>query len=153
MRCRRAQALMDMYINEGLSPDEREPFEIHLHDCRLCQQQLANLQEAKTLPDGKTVSPKTIMTAVQGTPGVSRYRVVQESRSKVTIELMRRKNDPEVSIEELIDRCRNVLGDEVEINVVARGRENLKAKFRPVISKLTVDREPRWTEPYQKSLD
>jgi anti-sigma factor RsiW len=44
MRCDRAQALMDRYVNEGLPAREREPFEIHLHDCRVCQQQLENLQ-------------------------------------------------------------------------------------------------------------
>jgi anti-sigma factor RsiW len=35
---------MDRYVNEGLPPDEREHFEIHLRDCRDCQQQLASLQ-------------------------------------------------------------------------------------------------------------
>ena len=44
MRCDRARALMDRYVNEGLLPDEREPFEMHLRDCRNCQKQLANLQ-------------------------------------------------------------------------------------------------------------
>jgi len=44
MRCDRAQALMDRYLNEGLTPDERESFEIHLRDCRDCQQQLEYLQ-------------------------------------------------------------------------------------------------------------
>ena len=43
MRCDQAQALMDRYVNEGLSLHEQEPFENHLHDCRGCQQQLANL--------------------------------------------------------------------------------------------------------------
>jgi anti-sigma factor RsiW len=44
MRCDRAQALIETYVSEGLPPDEREPFEIHLHGCRDCQQQLAKLQ-------------------------------------------------------------------------------------------------------------
>ena len=98
-------------------------------------------------PDGRIVSPKTIMTVVQGTPGVSRYQVVQESRNKVTIELMRGKNDPEVSIDELTARCREVLGEDVEIKVFLGDRKDLKAKFRPVISKLTVSGETRWTKP------
>jgi len=84
---------------------------------------------------------------VQGTPGVSRYQVVQESRNKVTIELMRGKNDPEVSIDELTARCREVLGEDVEIEVFLGDRKNLKAKFRPVTSKLTVSGETRWTKP------
>lgn len=100
-----------------------------------------------TLPGGRTVSPKVIMSAVQGTPGVSRYQVVQESRNKVTVELMRGKDDPEVSIDELTARCREVLGDDVEIEVFVGDRKNLKAKFRPVISKLTVSGETRWTKP------
>ena len=44
MRCDRAQALMDRYVNEGFPPDERESFEIHLRGCPDCQQQLATLQ-------------------------------------------------------------------------------------------------------------
>lgn len=43
MRCDRAQALMDRYVNEGLPLHEQEPLEIHLRDCRGCQQQLASL--------------------------------------------------------------------------------------------------------------
>jgi anti-sigma factor RsiW len=44
MRCDRAQALMDRYLGEDLSPYERECFEVHLRDCRNCQQQLAGLR-------------------------------------------------------------------------------------------------------------
>ena len=44
MRCDRAEALMDRYVNEGLPLHEREPFENHQRDCRGCQQQLATLQ-------------------------------------------------------------------------------------------------------------
>jgi len=100
-----------------------------------------------TLPDGRNVTPKVIMTAIQGTPGVSRYQAVQESRNKVTIELMKYKNDPDVSISELTARCHEVLGENMEIEVFVGTRENLKAKFRPVISKLRVSEEPRWTSP------
>jgi hypothetical protein len=52
-------------------------------------------------------------------------------------------SDSKVSIDELTANCRKVLGDEVEVEVIFRGQENLKAKFRPVISRLTVDKEPR----------
>jgi len=100
-----------------------------------------------TLPDGRKVTPKTVMTAVQGTPGVSRYQAVQESSGKVVIELMRRESDPPVDVEELVARCCEVLGEGVEIEVFFGDRKNLKAKFRPVISKLTVAGEPRWTKP------
>jgi len=100
-----------------------------------------------TLPSGRIVPPKPIMTAIQGTPGVSRYQAVQESKNKVTIELMKHKNDSDVSISELTARCREVLGEDIEIEVFVGTRENLKAKFRPVISKLHVSEEPRWTSP------
>lgn len=48
------------------------------------------------LPNGRLVTPKTIATAVQGTPGVSRYQVVQESMNKIKIDLMSGKKDPNV---------------------------------------------------------
>jgi phenylacetate-CoA ligase len=99
------------------------------------------------LPNGRIVTPKVIMAAIQGCPGVSRYQAVQESTSRVTIELMRRKNDPQVSVEELVARCREILGDDVEIEVFMGDRKNLKAKFRPVVSRLTVSGETRWTKP------
>jgi anti-sigma factor RsiW len=48
MRCDRAQALMDRHVNEGLPLHEREPLELHLHDCQDCQHQLANLRRLLT---------------------------------------------------------------------------------------------------------
>lgn len=100
-----------------------------------------------TLPGGQLITPKTIMTVIQGTPGVSRYQAVQESMNQVKIELMRRGNEPDVSKDELVARCHNILGEGIEIEVSVTDRKNLKAKFRPVISKLTVAEEPRWTIP------
>ena len=60
----------------------------------------------------------------------------------------RRTSDRDVSTEELMARCGKVLGEEVDIEVVHESGEHLKAKFRPVIPKLTVEIEPRWTKPY-----
>lgn len=105
------------------------------------------LADCFMLPNGRKVTPKIIMNAIQGTRRVTRYQVVQESINKITIELMRREKDAEVSIDELISRCRSVLGDDVEIEVFTGDRKNLKAKFRPVISKLALNEEPRWTRP------
>jgi phenylacetate-CoA ligase len=99
------------------------------------------------LPDGSAVTPKAVMTVIQGTPSVSRYQAVQESENKVRIELMARPSDPPVALDELAERCHKLLGDDVEIESVITDRTALKAKFRPVISKLTVADEPRWTEP------
>ena len=65
----------------------------------------------------------------------------------VTIELMRKPSDPNVALDELIGKCQEILGDDVAIEVRLSDRTDLKAKFRPVISKLTVHGEPRWTTP------
>ena len=99
------------------------------------------------LPGGQLVTPLTIMNAIQGTPGVSRYQAVQDSKNKVRIEVMRRENDPTVSNDALAARCHRVLGGDVEIEVSFTDRKNLKAKFRPVVSRLSLAEEPRWTEP------
>jgi phenylacetate-CoA ligase len=98
-----------------------------------------------TLPGNRLVTPRTIMTTIQGTPGVSRYQAVQESTTEVRIELMGR--DDLVSKDELAARCRGVLGQGVSVEVSVTDRKNVRAKFRPVISKLTVAEEPRWTAP------
>ena len=99
------------------------------------------------LPDGSAVTAKEVMTVIQGTPGVSRYCAVQESVDKVRIELMARPRDPPVAVDELVAKCHGLLGDDVEVQVSITDRKNLKAKFRPVISKLTVAGDPRWTKP------
>jgi phenylacetate-coenzyme A ligase PaaK-like adenylate-forming protein len=100
-----------------------------------------------TLGNGKSVTPRVIMTIVQGTPGVSRYQVVQENQNKVTVQLMRKEGDPEVSREELTSRLHRVLGENIEIEVFFGDRTSLKAKFRPVVSRLTVRGELRFAEP------
>jgi len=100
-----------------------------------------------TLPSGQRIAPRTIMTAIQGTPGVSRYQAVQESTNKVRIELMRKGDEPRVSVDELVARCHGILGEDMDIEVLVTDRKDLKAKFRPVISMLTMSGEPRWTAP------
>jgi len=57
MRCDRAQALMDRYLGEDLSPREREPLEVHLRDCRNCQRQLADLRRLVTALQSVPVPP------------------------------------------------------------------------------------------------
>jgi phenylacetate-CoA ligase len=97
------------------------------------------------LPGGQLIAPRTIMTAIQGSPGVSRYQAVQESMSQVRIQLMKRKSEPDAANEELVATCRRILGEDVEIEVSNTERTNFRAKFRPVISKVRVAEEPRMT--------
>ena len=94
------------------------------------------------LPRGQLIAPRTIMTAIQASPGVSRYQAVQESMSQVRIQLMKRKSEPDAPNEELVARCRRILGEDVEIEVSSTERTNFRAKFRPVISKVRVAEEP-----------
>lgn len=44
MRCNRARAWMERYVVEGLPARERAVFEVHLRECRDCQQRLDRLQ-------------------------------------------------------------------------------------------------------------
>jgi len=87
------------------------------------------------------------MTVIQGTLGVSRYQAVQESTNRVRIELMRRGDEPNVSVDELVGKCHGILGEDMDIEVSVTDRRDLKAKFRPIISMLTMAGEPRWTAP------
>jgi len=100
-----------------------------------------------TLPSGQRITPRTIMTVIQGTLGVSRYQAVQESTNRVRIELMRRGDEPNVSVDELVGKCHGILGEDMDIEVSVTDRKDLKAKFRPIISMLTMAGEPRWTAP------
>ena len=99
------------------------------------------------LPHGRLVTPQIIQSAIQATPGISRYQAVQQDEGKVTIELMSKESDPDVSTHELVARCHGVLGDDIEIEVIKGDRKDLKAKFRPVISKLSVSGDTRWIKP------
>lgn len=92
------------------------------------------------------MTPKEIMTTLYGIRGASRFQVVQEDLNTIRPEFMRRASDPEISITDVIKMGRDSFGDDVKIDVVMTGRENLKAKFRPVISKLALDGERRWTK-------
>ena len=65
--------------------------------------------------------------------------------SQVRIQLMKRKSEPDADNEELVARCRRILGEDVEIEVSNTERTNFRAKFRPVISKVSVAEEPRMT--------
>jgi len=73
---------------------------------------------------------------------VSRYQAVQESTGEIRIQLMKRESEPAVAKEELVSRCRTILGEDVEVAVTVTDRSNFKAKFRPVISKVPVTEEP-----------
>lgn len=68
--------------------------------------------------------------------------------NKVTIELIGGSNDQNFSIDDLISRCRKIFNEDTEIKVFNGSLENLKVKFRPVISKLTINEEPRWTKTH-----
>ena len=61
--------------------------------------------------------------------------------------MMSKESDPDVSTHELVARCHGVLGDDIEIEVIKGDRKDLKAKFRPVISKLSVSGDTRWIKP------
>jgi len=89
-----------------------------------------------TLSDGRVATPRRIMAAIQGTPGVSRYQAVQESVNRVRIDLMMREGDPAVSEEDLVNRCREVLGEDMEVRVRVTDRKSVRAKFRPIVSEL-----------------
>jgi phenylacetate-CoA ligase len=108
-----------------------------------------------TLLDGTKVTSRAIMTTIQGTRGVSRYQAVQENETQVRIELMKKASDPEVSVHELKRKCHELLGHNVEIDVTVGTRKDLRAKFKPVISKLTVSADTRWINPReaQKPLE
>ena len=56
---------------------------------------------------------------------------------------MMRESEPDVAKEELVARCRNVLGENMEIEISVTDRTNFRAKFKPVTSKLTAAEEPR----------
>ncbi len=103
------------------------------------------MSDCFALPGGRLVTPRTIMTAVQGSPGVSRYQAVQETMGQFRIQLMKRKGEPDVAKEELVARCRRVLGEDAEIEVSDSGRTDFRAKFRPVISKARMAEEPSTT--------
>ncbi|MDA4136672.1 MAG: hypothetical protein OK449_06725 [Thaumarchaeota archaeon] len=93
------------------------------------------------LPGGQLITPRTVMNVIQGSPGVSRYQAVQESVGKVRIQLMKREGEPDADKEQLMSRCRSILGESMEIEVSVTDRTNFRAKFRPVISKLPVAKE------------
>jgi len=96
-----------------------------------------------TLPDGQLVTPRAIMNVIQGSPGVSWYQAVQESTSRFRIQLMKRRSELDAPKENLVARCRSLLGEDAEVAVSITDRVNFRAKFRPVVSKVEVAEERR----------
>ena len=57
MRCDRTRTLMDRYVIEGLSREERAAFEAHLDGCQDCQQRIAGLRQLVTVLRDELLPP------------------------------------------------------------------------------------------------
>ncbi len=90
-------------------------------------------------PDGGVISPYQFTCSLERVPGVAQYQVSQETLDRVTVRLVPGRGFVESSAtEEMLARCRDILGDDVAVTVQvvdAIPREP-SGKFRVIKSEL-----------------
>ena len=90
------------------------------------------------LPSGKKVGPRLIIPPFEHTQGINEYRIIQEKKDFITIEIIKGEQYTLKVEDYLKENINAVLGESVELNFVyveeiPRGRHN---RPRPLISKV-----------------
>lgn len=90
------------------------------------------------LPNGKRVYPFSLMRAVRDIPGISQYQMIQLTKDKVRINIVRNIDFSHKTVLKIEENCKGVLGNNVEItiNVVEEIASESSGKCQAVKSEL-----------------
>jgi phenylacetate-CoA ligase len=100
------------------------------------------------LPGGRTLSPKRVMTLMHGVDGLPRMQLVQETLDVFTLRVFTDTAGGRAATAEFLRLLRLEIGEEATVNVSYETPERLRAKFRPVISRVAAVDGNRWvTKP------
>ncbi|WP_455277745.1 phenylacetate--CoA ligase family protein [[Eubacterium] cellulosolvens] len=90
------------------------------------------------MPNGKSISPYDIISAIQNIAGLAKYQVIQKNKNSIEIKIEKGKNFTQRTIMQLRDSCLELFGSEVQSKItvvesfpIIRGR-----KFRVVESQI-----------------
>jgi len=93
-----------------------------------------------TLPSGKVVSPLLLGVCLEKIEGIGQYKLVQESKDILNVQILRGQNFNEATIRKFEDTLRETLGSTVHINIniVDEIPREKSGKIRPIVSKIPV---------------
>lgn len=102
------------------------------------------------LHDGRAVSPKKVTTLMHGIDGLPRAQLIQKSLNAFALRVFDKGAGRNPAVDEFLQTLRAELAEGVVMDVRYESPDQLKAKFRPVLSQVTgqsaLAPEPTFTE-------
>jgi phenylacetate-CoA ligase len=94
-----------------------------------------------TLPSGKVISPLLLGVCLEQIEGIGQYRLVQESKDILNVQIMKGENFNEATISEFKKALRETLDDNIHINIniVDEIPREKSGKIRPIVSRVPVN--------------
>jgi len=88
--------------------------------------------------DGKIVVPINFANIMRKIPGIAQFRVIQESKNIIIVQLVKGKNFSEVTLQRVIKDVREIVGNDVTVApiIVDDIKKDPSGKIRAVISKV-----------------
>jgi len=93
-----------------------------------------------TISGGRVFSPIIWTILMRAIPGIAQYRIVQESRSEFTVQLVKDEDFSSKTISQIKNAIRKALGDvQVKIELMEELPRDKAGKLRSVVSKVKVN--------------
>ena len=90
------------------------------------------------LSDDGVISPRILSIHMQNVPGIYQYKIIQETREKIVVQLVPSNTFSQETIKQTEKEIRDVLGEHiiVEIDVKEEIPKEPSSKLRKVVSKV-----------------
>jgi phenylacetate-CoA ligase len=90
------------------------------------------------LPDGKQIPPYTIMSLIQNIPGIGRYQIIQERKTKIIAKIEKSKNFDQTTIINLRNACTKLFSSDIQIEIgtVEQSPIDIGKKFQVIKSRI-----------------
>jgi phenylacetate-CoA ligase len=94
-----------------------------------------------TATDGTVLSPTLLLIVMKEIPGITQYRLVQETRSSFKVMLVRDRDFTERTLNQVENGIKEVVGNDalVEVQIVDEIPKDKAGKIRAIISKVKAD--------------
>ena len=101
---------------------------------------VARVDDFLQLPSGKKVNPRTVIPLFELGSGVREFRIMQERRDHITVDIVPKPDWTETIEQELKSSFFKVLGEPVEVvfnlcEEIPRGRHNRPRPIRSLVDK------------------
>jgi phenylacetate-CoA ligase len=103
------------------------------------------------LSSGRIISPKKVMTMMHTIPDLPRSQLVQETPDTFTLRVFADTPAARAATTEFLRQLKAEIGGESTVNVTFETPDRLRAKFRPVISKLDPPAAGKWLKPLRNA--